>query len=68
MVVFMSTIQKKLKVKLVRSPRGRLPKHTRTVASLGLRRLNQIVELQDNPAMRGMLKQVGFLLEIVEEV
>jgi large subunit ribosomal protein L30 len=59
-----------LRVKLVRSPSGRLPKHRKTVAALGLRRLNQVVEVKDNPAMRGMLNQVAFLLKVekVQEV
>lgn len=59
-------MDKRLRVKLVRSPSGRLPKHRKTIIALGLRRLNQVVEVKDNPAMRGMLNQVAFLLKVEE--
>ncbi len=55
-----------LKIKLVKSTIGAIPKHRKTVQALGLRKLNQEVEKQDNPQMRGMIKQVAHLLEITE--
>jgi large subunit ribosomal protein L30 len=55
-----------LKIKLVKSTIGRKPKHKATVQALGLRKLNQVVEKQDNPQMRGMINQVSFLLEVEE--
>ena len=45
----------KLKVTLVKSPIGAVPKHRQTVEALGLRKLNKTVELPDNEAVRGML-------------
>ena len=44
----------KLKVTLVKSPIGAVPKHKKTVEALGLRKLNKTVELPDNDAVRGM--------------
>ena len=41
-------------------------KHKEVVRSLGLRKLNQIVERPDNDSMRGAVKKVPHLLRIVE--
>lgn len=38
-----------------------------TIQSLGFRRLNQSRELPNNPAVRGMLKKVGFLVAVMSE-
>ena len=56
----------KLRLTLTRSTAGRLPLHKATVASLGLRKLHQVVEVISNPAILGKLKQVGYLLKIEE--
>lgn len=58
--------EKKLRLTLIRSISGRLPHHTATVISLGLKRLNQIVEVRDNLPMRGMVEQVAYLLKVEE--
>lgn len=55
-----------LKIKLVKSTIGRLPKHRATIQALGLRKINSVVVKQDNPQMRGMIHQVGYLLEVEE--
>lgn len=55
-----------IKVKLFKSTIGALPKHRKTVEALGLRKLGQVVEKQDNPQMRGMVQQVNHLVKIVE--
>ncbi|MBI9014397.1 MAG: 50S ribosomal protein L30 [Clostridiales bacterium] len=57
---------KTLRIKLVKSTIGRKPKHRATVQALGLKKLHQVVEKQDNPQMRGMIEQVSFLLEVEE--
>lgn len=57
---------KKLKVTLIRSTAGRKPLHRATVVALGLRRLNQVIEVQDSPSMRGMLNQVAYLIKVEE--
>jgi len=41
-------------------------KHKEIVRSLGLRKLNQIVERPDTPSMRGAVKKVPHLIRIIE--
>lgn len=55
-----------LKVTLVKSTIGAIPKHRKTVQALGLRKLNNTVELPDNAATRGMIKQVSHLVKVEE--
>ena len=57
---------KKLKVTLVKSPIGAIPKHRATVAALGLKKLNKSVELPNNAATMGMVKQVQHLVKVEE--
>lgn len=56
----------KLKVTLVKSTIGAIPKHKKTVEALGLKKLNKTVELPDNAAVRGMVKQVCHLVKVEE--
>jgi large subunit ribosomal protein L30 len=56
---------KTLKIKLVRSPIGCKQSHRDTVRGLGLRRLNSVSELQDTPAVRGMVSRIAYLVQIV---
>ena len=56
----------KLKVTLVKSPIGAIPKHRKTVEALGLRKLNKTVEMPDNESVRGMLWQVKHLVKVEE--
>ena len=58
---------KTLKVTLVKSPIGAVPKHKKTVEAMGLRKLNKTVELPDNDAIRGMIKQVEYMVKVEEE-
>ena len=53
-----------LKVTLVKSPIGAIPKHRKTVEALGLRKMNSSNIQQDNPAIRGMLHQVRHLVKV----
>ena len=55
---------KTLKATLKKSPIGARPVLRATVESLGFRKLNQTRELPDNPAVRGMLKAVAFLVAV----
>jgi len=59
--------KKMMKVKLVRSVYGRLEKHRACVRGLGLRRMHQIVEVEDTPATRGMVNKVSYMVQVVEE-
>lgn len=56
----------KIKVTLVRSTIGALPKHKRTVEALGLRKINSANVHEDNVAIRGMVKQVSHLVKVEE--
>ena len=60
-------MQTSIKIKLVRSACGRIPKHRETVRGLGLTRTNQERILLDTPAIRGMVAKVPYLVEILEE-
>jgi large subunit ribosomal protein L30 len=55
---------KTVKVTLVRSPINTRASHRATVRGLGLRRLHHTVELEDTPAVRGMINKVGYLLRL----
>ena len=56
----------KLKVTLVKSPIGAIPKQKATVEALGLKKLNKTVELPDNEAVRGMIWHVKHLVKVEE--
>ena len=55
-----------LKVTLVKSTIGAVPKHKKTVEALGLKKLNKTVEMPDNAAVRGMIQQVRHLVKVEE--
>lgn len=55
-----------LKITLVKSTIGAVPKHRRTVEALGLKKMHQTVELPDNAATRGMVQQVRHLVKVEE--
>ena len=57
----------KIKIRLKGSPICTPEKHKVIVRSLGLKKLNRVVERPDTPAFRGMVKKVPHLLEIVSE-
>lgn len=57
---------KKLKITLVKSPIGAIPKQRATVQALGLRKIRQTVELPDNGATRGMIQRVNHLVKVEE--
>ena len=54
----------KLTVKQVRSGSGRPALHRRTLQALGLRHHQDVIEVRDTPAIRGMLFQVRHLVEV----
>ena len=55
-----------LKVTLVKSTIGAVPKNKKTVEALGLRKLHKTVTLPDNAAVRGMVNQVAHLVKVEE--
>ena len=56
----------KLKITLVKSPIGAIPKQRATVEALGLSKMHKVKELPDNAAVRGMLNQVRHLVKVEE--
>jgi large subunit ribosomal protein L30 len=55
-----------IKIKLVKSPICTPEKHKIIVRSLGLKKMNQVVERPDTPCFRGMVAKVPHLLRIVD--
>ena len=55
-----------LKVTLVKSPIGAVPKHKLTVKAMGLTKMHKTVELPDNAATRGQIQQIGYMLKVEE--
>jgi len=56
--------QKRIKVTLVKGLRGTLHTHRESVKGLGLRHRSHTVEVQDTPAIRGMINKVSYLLKV----
>jgi len=56
--------KKTVKVTLVRSPIGTLPKHKACLSGLGLRRMRQSVEVEDTPEVRGMINKINYMLAV----
>ena len=54
---------KKIRVTLVKSLIGTKQPHRATVRGLGLRRINHTVELEETPAVRGMINKVSYLVK-----
>jgi len=54
-----------LKVQLVRSPIGTKQSHRDTIRGLGLRKLNSVAELEDTPAVRGMINKIAYLVKVL---
>jgi large subunit ribosomal protein L30 len=59
--------KKTVKVTLVRSPIGSLPRHKLCLKGLGLKRMNQTVEVEDTPSVRGMINKVDYMLTVEGE-
>ena len=54
-----------VKVQLVRSPIGTKESHRATVRGLGLRKIRSTSELEDTPAVRGMINKVSYLVKVI---
>jgi large subunit ribosomal protein L30 len=59
--------KKTVKVTLVRSPIGSLPKHKLCLKGLGLKRMHQSVEVIDTPEVRGMINKVSYMVAVEGE-
>jgi len=59
-------VKSTIKVTQVKSTAGRLRNHRACMAGLGLRRIGHTVELEDTPAVRGMISRVNYLVRVEE--
>ncbi len=55
-----------IKVKLVRGFAGKLGTHRRIARSLGLSKINQVKELKDCPEVRGQIKKIDYMVQIID--
>ena len=55
-----------IKIKLTKSPIGATPSQKKVVEALGLRKMQQTVELTDTPATRGAIKKICHLVTVTE--
>ena len=63
----MAKAKSMLKVTLVRSPNGKLPKHKACVRGLGLRRMWHTIAVEDTPSVRGMINKVDYMVRVEDE-
>ena len=56
-----------IKIKQIKSRIGAPVDQKRTLLSLGLHKISQVVEVDDNPSIRGMIRKVRHLITVVEE-
>jgi large subunit ribosomal protein L30 len=58
---------KTIRVTQTKSANGRLPSHRATVTGLGLRKIGHTVELEDTPAVRGMVNKINYMIKVEGE-
>ncbi len=56
-----------IRIEQVRSAIGRPAPQREVLRSLGLRRIRHVVERQDTPAVRGMVKKISHLVRVLED-
>ena len=61
-----ATARPMIRVTQIKSAAGRLKKHKACVAGLGLRRIGHTVEVEDTPAVRGMINRVSYMVRVSE--
>ncbi len=59
--------ERTVKVKQIKSPIGRRGDQRQTLIGLGLNKINRISELEDTPAVRGMINKVRHLIRVEGE-
>ncbi|WP_119169228.1 50S ribosomal protein L30 [Algihabitans albus] len=62
----MAAKKKSVKVQQISSGHGRKPGQADTLKGLGLRRIGHVRELEDTPAVRGMIEKIPHLVRVVE--
>ena len=58
---------KTVKVKQIGSPLRRPADQRATLVGLGLNKMNRVRELEDTPAVRGMIRKVSHLVQVLED-
>jgi len=58
---------RKINVTLIKSTAGRHPTHKACVRGLGLRKINHTVQVEDTPAIRGMINKVSYMVTVEEK-
>ena len=61
------TKQQTLKITQVKSRIGYKKKAKATLDAMGIKKMNQTVELPDNPAIRGMIKKIEYLIRVEDK-
>ncbi len=56
----------KIKIKQIRSINSRTPNQINNMEALGLRKIGHVVEKEDTPQIRGMIKKVEHMVEVIE--
>lgn len=59
--------KKTIKVKQIGSPIARKKDQRATLVGLGLNKLHRVSELEDTPSVRGMIRKVAHLIEVLDE-
>ena len=65
MTTSQTVAQTTVKVQLVRSPIGCRESHRATERGLGLRKIGSTIELEDTPAVRGMINKISYLIKVL---
>jgi large subunit ribosomal protein L30 len=58
--------QKRIRIRQTRGTNKRLAAHRACVRGLGLRRIGHTVTVADTPAIRGMIRQVSYMVSVLE--
>ena len=66
MGLMMAKKGKRVRIKLIKSLIGRKPEQRRTVAALGLKRINSTTEKELKPEIQGMINAISHMIEIEE--
>jgi large subunit ribosomal protein L30 len=56
-----------IKIKQIRSIIAKTPNQVKNIEALGLRHVGHVIEKEDTPQIRGMIKKVDFMVEVIEE-
>lgn len=56
----------KIKIKQTKSINSKTPNQIKNIEALGLRKIGHVVEKEDTPQIRGMIKKVEHMVEVIE--